>query len=209
MIRGFGVAFALFLGVTAVGAAVIWLSTRDSSVLAQGVLNQAQSALSSAATASATDTSGVATETGEVLDSTESVGMSEAPVSEQIETYRIQARSDLIRWFSLTMVGGLLATFLWLAFAHRRSRNVHGPQGARSAGGLWWGGFLFCGIAGGLVALYMLRSQGLGAIVSAAMINVGFLLCFLLVALAYYLATALGAPAVMRPSVPVATLIFR
>lgn len=208
MIRGFGVAFALFLVITALGAAAIWATTRDSSVLAQGVLNQAQNALS-AASAVAPDTASSIPEAGEILDSVDTSGASASPVSEQIETYRVQARNDLIRWFSLTMFGGLLATFLWLAFTHQRSRNVHGPQGARSASGLWWGGFLVCGIAGGLVAFYMLRSQGLSAIVSAAMINVGFLLSFLLVALAYYLGTALGAPAVMRPSVPAATLIFR
>ena len=208
MIRGFGVAFVLFLVITTLGTAAIWATTRDSSVLAQGVLNQAQNALTAAGSAAVDPVSSIP-ESGELLDSADSSGASGASVAEQIETYRIQARDDLIRWLFLTMFGGILATFLWLAFAHQKSGNVHGPQGARSAGGLWWGGFLFCGIAGGLVAFYMLRLQGMAAIISSSMINVGFLLSFLLVALAYYLATALGAPVVMRPSVPAATLIFR
>lgn len=208
MIRSLGVAFALFLVITATGVAVIWSTTHESDVLAQSVLNQAQSALASTGE-SIVDLAAPETLDGEVLDGFDSSTDALSSVSQHIETHRLRARDDLIQWFSLTMIGGLIASMVWIAFAFRRARDVHGPQGARSAAPLWWGCFLALGVAGCAVAFYILRAQGLSSIITGTMINAGFALTFALAYLYYYLSTALGAPPVIRPSVPLATLIIR
>ena len=204
MVRGFGVAFAIFLIVSLLGVGVLWMTTRDTSILSRDVLNRAQAAMAAAQQAAAEAAPPLE---GEVLDA-----QPEAPAATtnggELEIFRVQARDDLIKWFMVTMLLGLIITFGWLGATFAKGRSVSGPLGARSMAPAWWGGLVLCGAAGAGVAIYMLRFGGLLGVLAGGTINIGILLSLLLL-IAYYLGTAFGASDVMKPSVPGATLFIR
>ena len=210
MLRSYRVAFATFLVMFLLGAALIWLKTGDNSALAQRLIDDASRA--AAAQPAATGEAGSMDATGgqALGDLSAPAGQAAAaPAADQtLATYLAQAKSNMLLWFGLTMGGGLAAAWVWLALAHSRGRTVSGPIGARSAGPMWWICILLFGLLAAGASLYVLRLRGLGGIVSTNILYLGLFECLGLGLVGYYLATAFAAPVTMRPSVPLATLIM-
>jgi hypothetical protein len=207
MVRGFGIAFAVFFSISILGVGVLWMTTRDTSILSSAVLNRAQAAMAAAQQTALAPPDDPALG-GDVLDA-QPEATTTAPNGGELEVFRVQARDDLIKGFMITMLLGLTITFGWLGATYSKGRSVSGPLGARSMAPFWWGGLILCGVAGGVVAFYMLRFGGLLGMLAGGVINIGVLVSLLLLLIAYYLGTAFGISDVMKPSVPGATLFIR
>lgn len=202
MIRSLGVAFVVFLALFLAGFGVVALTTRDTDILAPRYLDQAQQLVGAAI-------DGLPGAEGQALDAGGDPDQGTANQSNQLETFRLQARNNLNLWLGAVMIGGLVVSWSWLFHAFGKAAKVVGPESARGAAPLWWGGLITGGAIVAGATLFILRSRGLAGLVTGSVVNMGLMLSFGLVLIAYYLATAIGAPPVVRPSVPLATLWLR
>lgn len=201
MLRSLGTALLVFVILLGIGLGAIWASALDASVLSKPYLDRAQQA-AAAATAAAPSP-----DAGQVIDAAPN-DTAAADVT-QLETFREDAHRKLNIWLLSAMGFGLLACWGWLLFAHGHAGKVVGPESARAAAGAWWGGLVACALGIGVASFLALQIDGVAELVSSSAAALGLGLAVALPLLGYFGGTLVGAPRIVRPSVPLATLLLR
>jgi len=207
VLKAFAISAVVFIVMFAILAGLVILRTSDSRVLSQAILDKAMA--QDAAPAPAAAASGPAS-AAPALDTSPPQASAPGTGSEgTIELYRKQARSELLILCGLAMFAGFIAAASWLVFIFGRAKEVVGILGSASGMGAWFGGFLAFVVLGALAGVYELKFQNLATILASEATVTVILLCFAVGAIGYYLSTAFGAPKLMRPSVPLLTLMIR
>jgi hypothetical protein len=206
VLRGFSISVVVFAVLLGLACAFAIYRTGDSRELNQSIVDATLTA--SAAEPAPSSASQVLDASSSPLDAQSGPATNGVDASGgQIDLYRQQARSGFLAWSGLTMAAGLAASVGWIAFAFSRAKVVHGPQGFRSAGAAWLIGFLTFAILAMAAAFIELRPLGLAVLLAPQSMITMMLLLFILGAAGYYISTALAAPKIMLPSVPLATLV--
>ncbi|HEY8572739.1 hypothetical protein [Phenylobacterium sp.] len=194
MIRSLGISVSIAIGALVVAAGILLWTTREPAMLNATVVDQAMRAASVAPTNGA-------------LDAPDQSSVPEATV--RLDAVRQDAQKRTLLWLVYTLTGALLATCGWLIFAEKRAHTVSGVQGQRSAGGLWWALFIAAVLLLAGIAYYALRLNALADVLSGQTLQIAIIVITVATVLTYYLGTAIAAPRVMRPSVPLATTWIR
>ena len=208
MLRGFSISIVVFAVLLAAASAFVIFRTSDSRELNQSIIDATLTA--SAAEPAASASAGALDASSSPLDAQSSPAANGVDATGgQMDLYRQQARSGLLAWSAITMSAGLVCSFGWIAFAFGRARQVHGPQGFRSALPAWFIGFLSFAILALMATFVELKPLGLAALLAPQAMITMVLLLFIAGSIGYYISTAISAPRIIRPSVPLATLLLR
>lgn len=196
MLRAGVISFVVFIVLFGIASAVVVYRTGDSRVLSQTVLDS----VTSKSTSSAASSSG----------SLDAAAPSQSEETNTLDTLKEDARKGLLTWSALAMGAGLLCALGWLAMAFSRAKTAATADQFRSSGAAWLACLLGFVTLLVILSFVMLQqaSHGGWALSSETSVTMG-LMCFGLGLVGYYTSTAVGAPAIMRPSVPFATLIIR
>lgn len=204
MIRSIVVAIVIFAAAFGLQAGVAVFQTRDSSALSQREVDRI---VNGSATGVAADTA--QTDADAATPTVDSQRPANDASAGQMEIALEDARTALMQWEGASMGSGLLAAITWLVFASARSKKVAGIAQSASAMPHWFGGYLAFVVLAGIAAFAELEFQGLWPKIAPLVSFLSGGLIFLLGSIGYFLSTALGAPSLIRRSVPLAHLISR
>lgn len=208
MLKGLLIATGVFLVLFAIASGAIVYRTQDSRVVNQTIIDKTTN--ESAAPPSARASPSGADSSATALDPTAGPAASNVDSSgQELKLYLDTARTGLLAWCTMALAAGLLASIGWLAHASGRAKVVQGPLGFRSARPGWLLGLLIFFVLTFVATFVELKGLGLAAILAPEAIITTLLLCIALGSVGYYISTAVGVSKVMRPSVPLATLLLR
>lgn len=128
-----------------------------------------------------------------------------APSQGQIDTYLKDIGDALFKGVITVAVAGFACAFLWFMSSSWAQRSVVGPSGQANAFGYWvLFSMLFLG-ACAAAYFFWIEPLGFGDSMNDVWQYATFLVSVLIGLLGYWLATALAASPVMKPSVPLAS----
>jgi hypothetical protein len=208
IVRGIVIAIVIFAAMFGVQAGVTLLQTADSGCLSRNEVNRIMKQAPSAPPTVAADTQTDADAPTPTVDSPPPTKAADTTQG-QIDLEREDAKTGLLQWGGLGMIGGLVAAIIWVIFADARHREVEAAAHSVSGRPYWLAFFLIFIVAFTAAALYELQYLGLGPKLSPVTTLVQGALILILGALGYYVSTALGAPKVIRPSVPLSHIMLR
>lgn len=126
----------------------------------------------------------------------------------QIEQLRRDTLKGLQKGLFRSMLFTALVALTWTIGACMRSRSVGGVSAMRSAQGMWALGLIVIMVVSVLISWLTFRAGGGAQAVDGSNVYPFSGAAFVLAILGYFLATAIGAPTVLRTSVPLATMII-
>lgn len=126
----------------------------------------------------------------------------------QMETQRKRAADGLVDGFMKLMIITTAVALGWTLLAWAQVSKVGRPETQRNAQGVWLVGYLVVTVAAAVLLWLTFNRQGPAAEATATATG-GFIAgSIVLTWLSYYVSTALAAPAVLRASVPMATVLI-
>ncbi len=126
----------------------------------------------------------------------------------QMETQRKRAADGLVDGFMKLMIITTAVALSWTLLAWSQVSKVGRPETQRTAQGVWLVGYLVVTVAAAILLWLTFNRQGPAAEATATATG-GFIAGGIILSwLCYYVSTALGAPAVLRASVPMATVLI-
>lgn len=129
---------------------------------------------------------------------------SSAPVEGQIQTYLDDIADGLFTWVIVVTAAGLACAILWFFISQRVQSRVVAPPGQSRAFPAWVGALIVYAAICAVSYFYFIEPLGIDATMDNSLFWAFIGLAAVLGLGAYWVATAIAASPVMKPSVPLA-----
>lgn len=129
---------------------------------------------------------------------------SEVTDSGQIETYLVDIADGLFQWIIVVTAAGAFSTIAWYLLSTNKQKRVVGPAGQSTAFVHWViCGFVYFGICA-IAYFWLIEPLGINEYMDDTLFWAFVGLAAILGGFVYWIATAIAATPVMKPSVPFA-----